>query len=129
MLPHDLDRFIGISPFENPDPAIVIALCKSGALGVLDLGRDPVAAQEALRRLELKGVRRHRRLQHRIAGADAGHFVAPPMNVMAEASIVPLAQTENAVVISRQTFHAIGNLTPQRLSCGRGHGFRCCRYA
>src|SRR5262249_29000996 len=52
---------IGISPFEHPDPALIAAICRAGALGVLDLGRDPARAREALaetaRRAPRFGVR------------------------------------------------------------------------
>ncbi|MDF1563271.1 MAG: SDR family NAD(P)-dependent oxidoreductase [Deltaproteobacteria bacterium] len=46
---------IGITPFERPDPGLVRALEKAGALGVLDLGRDPEAARVALAELERWG--------------------------------------------------------------------------
>ncbi len=39
---------LGISPFDRPDVALVSAVTLSGATGVLDLGRDPSAAAEAL---------------------------------------------------------------------------------
>jgi len=42
---------IGISAFERPDPSLVLALCRAGATGVLDLGRDPERARSALARL------------------------------------------------------------------------------
>jgi len=44
-LAHDV---LGITPFERPDPALVVALCRAGALGVLDLGRDAGVARRAL---------------------------------------------------------------------------------
>ena len=39
---------IGISPLDRPDPGLVAAACDAGALGVLDLGRDPAEAARAL---------------------------------------------------------------------------------
>ncbi|MEE8509140.1 MAG: SDR family NAD(P)-dependent oxidoreductase [Myxococcota bacterium] len=39
---------LAISPFEYADAALVKAVCGSGALGILDLGRDPFRTQEAL---------------------------------------------------------------------------------
>jgi acyl transferase domain-containing protein/NAD(P)H-dependent flavin oxidoreductase YrpB (nitropropane dioxygenase family)/NAD(P)-dependent dehydrogenase (short-subunit alcohol dehydrogenase family) len=39
---------IALSPFEHPDPGLVAAVCRAGALGVLDLGRDPAVARAAL---------------------------------------------------------------------------------
>ncbi len=39
---------IGISPLDRPDPGLVAAACDAGALGVLDLGRDPAVAERAL---------------------------------------------------------------------------------
>jgi len=46
-----LHRIVVISPFEQPDADLVIAAGRAGALGVLDLGRDEVAAKRALARL------------------------------------------------------------------------------
>jgi len=43
-----VEAFVGITPFERPDPSLVVALARAGALGVLDLGRDAPAAEEAL---------------------------------------------------------------------------------
>ncbi len=40
--------FLGLSPFLIPDDRLTIALCRAGALGVLELGRDPAAARAAL---------------------------------------------------------------------------------
>jgi acyl transferase domain-containing protein/NAD(P)H-dependent flavin oxidoreductase YrpB (nitropropane dioxygenase family)/NAD(P)-dependent dehydrogenase (short-subunit alcohol dehydrogenase family)/acyl carrier protein len=45
------ERVLGISPFEHPDPRLVLALGRAGALGVLDLGRDEAAGRKALARL------------------------------------------------------------------------------
>jgi acyl transferase domain-containing protein/NAD(P)H-dependent flavin oxidoreductase YrpB (nitropropane dioxygenase family) len=39
---------LGITPFEQPDTALVVALHRAGALGILDVGRDPARAREAL---------------------------------------------------------------------------------
>jgi acyl transferase domain-containing protein/NAD(P)H-dependent flavin oxidoreductase YrpB (nitropropane dioxygenase family) len=41
-------RIIGISPLERPDAGLVAAVCEAGALGVLDIGRDPAVARVAL---------------------------------------------------------------------------------
>lgn len=43
------DLIIALSPFEHPDPGLVLAAHRAGALGVLDAGRDPAAARSALR--------------------------------------------------------------------------------
>ena len=40
---------IGICPFEYPDARLVVALCRAGALGVLDLGRGGPRSCDALR--------------------------------------------------------------------------------
>ncbi|MFE1172375.1 SDR family NAD(P)-dependent oxidoreductase [Streptomyces sp. NPDC058773] len=40
-----------LSPFEEPGERIVLAAARAGALGLLDLGRDPGAARTALARL------------------------------------------------------------------------------
>ncbi len=39
---------LGLTPFERPDAPLCIALCRAGAAGVLDLGRDPAAARAPL---------------------------------------------------------------------------------
>jgi acyl transferase domain-containing protein/NAD(P)H-dependent flavin oxidoreductase YrpB (nitropropane dioxygenase family) len=39
---------VGLTPFEHPDSALCIALCRAGALGLLDLGRDPRVSRNAL---------------------------------------------------------------------------------
>jgi acyl transferase domain-containing protein/NAD(P)H-dependent flavin oxidoreductase YrpB (nitropropane dioxygenase family)/NAD(P)-dependent dehydrogenase (short-subunit alcohol dehydrogenase family)/acyl carrier protein len=39
---------LGVSPLERPDARLVVALCRAGALGILDLGRDLGRAREAL---------------------------------------------------------------------------------
>ncbi len=43
-----LRRVVVLSPFERPDPELVPAAARAGALGVLDLGRDPRAARRAI---------------------------------------------------------------------------------
>jgi NAD(P)H-dependent flavin oxidoreductase YrpB (nitropropane dioxygenase family) len=42
------DGVIGISPLERPDVGLVTAIRDAGALGVLDVGRDPNVARRAL---------------------------------------------------------------------------------
>jgi NAD(P)H-dependent flavin oxidoreductase YrpB (nitropropane dioxygenase family) len=42
------DGVIGISPLERPDVGLVTAIHEAGALGVLDVGRDPSAVWRAL---------------------------------------------------------------------------------
>jgi acyl transferase domain-containing protein/NAD(P)-dependent dehydrogenase (short-subunit alcohol dehydrogenase family) len=51
-------RIIGISPFYHPDPHLVAALAKTDALGVLDLGVDPLSASDALDALTARNPRR-----------------------------------------------------------------------
>ncbi|MFD5396079.1 SDR family NAD(P)-dependent oxidoreductase [Streptomyces sp. NPDC127097] len=43
---------MALSPFEEPGERIVLAAARAGALGLLDLGRDPGPARAALARLE-----------------------------------------------------------------------------
>ncbi|MER5733601.1 SDR family NAD(P)-dependent oxidoreductase [Streptomyces sp. NPDC002138] len=45
------DLVVALSPFEEPDPRIVTAAERAGSLGLLDLGRDPVAARHAFAEL------------------------------------------------------------------------------
>lgn len=47
---------LGVTPFERPDARLAIALCRAGALGVLDLGRDAAAARSALDRLAARAA-------------------------------------------------------------------------
>ncbi|MFG2292794.1 SDR family NAD(P)-dependent oxidoreductase [Streptomyces sp. NPDC048603] len=42
------DRVVALSPFEEPNPRIVVAAERAGCLGLLDLGRDAAAARRAL---------------------------------------------------------------------------------
>ena len=42
------DDVIGLTPLERPDVGLVVAAWNAGILGVLDLGRDPVAAHRTL---------------------------------------------------------------------------------
>ncbi|HEX6403980.1 MAG TPA: SDR family NAD(P)-dependent oxidoreductase [Pseudonocardiaceae bacterium] len=44
----DRELVVGITPFEEPNAALVVALARAGSVGVLDLGRDLVRAQAAL---------------------------------------------------------------------------------
>jgi acyl transferase domain-containing protein/NAD(P)H-dependent flavin oxidoreductase YrpB (nitropropane dioxygenase family) len=46
------DLLIGVSPFSRPDPRLVVALVRAGAVGVLDAGRDPERAIAGLAELE-----------------------------------------------------------------------------
>ncbi|MFG2337720.1 SDR family NAD(P)-dependent oxidoreductase [Streptomyces yangpuensis] len=58
MIPHPpqsparRDLVVAVSPFEEPRPGIVTAAERSGALGLLDLGRDADAARRALAELD-----------------------------------------------------------------------------
>jgi acyl transferase domain-containing protein/NAD(P)H-dependent flavin oxidoreductase YrpB (nitropropane dioxygenase family)/acyl carrier protein len=40
-----------VSPFGTPNADLVVAACRSGSLGVLDVGDDPAKAREAVRRV------------------------------------------------------------------------------
>lgn len=42
---------VAVTPFEEPNPAVVTAAERAGSLGLLDLGRDPVAARRAFAEL------------------------------------------------------------------------------
>ncbi|MEV6728317.1 SDR family NAD(P)-dependent oxidoreductase [Streptomyces sp. NPDC051364] len=55
------DLVVAVSPFEEPHPRIVIAAERAGALGLLDLGRDPAAARHGFAELarRLGGRRRY----------------------------------------------------------------------
>jgi acyl transferase domain-containing protein/NAD(P)H-dependent flavin oxidoreductase YrpB (nitropropane dioxygenase family)/NAD(P)-dependent dehydrogenase (short-subunit alcohol dehydrogenase family) len=48
------DLILGVTPFGRPDSELVIACCRAGALGILDLGRDPDAARKALSRIRAR---------------------------------------------------------------------------
>jgi acyl transferase domain-containing protein/NAD(P)H-dependent flavin oxidoreductase YrpB (nitropropane dioxygenase family)/NAD(P)-dependent dehydrogenase (short-subunit alcohol dehydrogenase family)/acyl carrier protein len=42
------DIVIGLTPLERPDAQLALAICRAGAIGVMDLGSDPTAARQAL---------------------------------------------------------------------------------
>ncbi|MDB6097757.1 MAG: Beta-ketoacyl synthase, partial [Gammaproteobacteria bacterium] len=42
------DLILGVTPFQLPNPQLAAALCRAGALGVLDVGRDSARARTAL---------------------------------------------------------------------------------
>jgi 3-oxoacyl-(acyl-carrier-protein) synthase/NAD(P)H-dependent flavin oxidoreductase YrpB (nitropropane dioxygenase family) len=44
----DRELVVGVTPFEEPNAPLVVALARAGAVGVLDLGRDPERARAAL---------------------------------------------------------------------------------
>jgi acyl transferase domain-containing protein/NAD(P)H-dependent flavin oxidoreductase YrpB (nitropropane dioxygenase family)/NAD(P)-dependent dehydrogenase (short-subunit alcohol dehydrogenase family)/acyl carrier protein len=44
----DRELVVGITPFEEPNAPLVVALARAGAMGVLDLGRDASRARAAL---------------------------------------------------------------------------------
>ncbi|MGM0576637.1 MAG: SDR family NAD(P)-dependent oxidoreductase [Myxococcota bacterium] len=74
---------LGITPFEHPDAPLAAALCRAGALGILDLGRDARAAREALAVLA------------RDAGGDFGVRISEgadttPADLPGEATVVVL---------------------------------------
>ncbi len=46
-----IPKIIGITPIEYPDPSLVRGLMRARALGVLDLGRDPLLRREAIAKL------------------------------------------------------------------------------
>ena len=45
---HERELVVGITPFEEPNTPLVVALARAGAMGVLDLGRDASLARAAL---------------------------------------------------------------------------------
>ncbi|WP_308377878.1 SDR family NAD(P)-dependent oxidoreductase [Streptomyces sp. ISL-98] len=49
------DLVVVVSPFEEPNPGMVAAAQRAGALGLLDLGRDPDRARTALAALRGRG--------------------------------------------------------------------------
>jgi acyl transferase domain-containing protein/NAD(P)H-dependent flavin oxidoreductase YrpB (nitropropane dioxygenase family)/NAD(P)-dependent dehydrogenase (short-subunit alcohol dehydrogenase family) len=48
MTLQDHELVVGITPFEEPNAALVVALARAGAVGVLNLGRDAERARAAL---------------------------------------------------------------------------------
>ena len=48
MTMHDQELVVGITPFEEPNAALAVALARAGAVGVLSLGRDAGRARAAL---------------------------------------------------------------------------------
>jgi acyl transferase domain-containing protein/NAD(P)H-dependent flavin oxidoreductase YrpB (nitropropane dioxygenase family)/NADP-dependent 3-hydroxy acid dehydrogenase YdfG len=47
----DRELVVGITPFEEPNAVLAVALARAGSLGVLDLGRDPDRARAALKQV------------------------------------------------------------------------------
>ncbi|MGW6932108.1 SDR family NAD(P)-dependent oxidoreductase [Lentzea sp. NPDC054927] len=60
-MPSDRERVLCLSPFSTPNPALVVAAARAGALGVLDLGPDAAAdlARVAARDPRAFAVRLH----------------------------------------------------------------------
>jgi acyl transferase domain-containing protein/NAD(P)H-dependent flavin oxidoreductase YrpB (nitropropane dioxygenase family) len=89
-------RIVGISPLERPDAGLVAAVCEAGALGVLDLGRDPDAAASALATLS-------RRLPDGFGVRVPDGAVPPPLppeaDVVIVTSIVDVARFADRAVI------------------------------
>ena len=48
MTMHDQELVVGITPFEEPNAALAVALARAGAVGVLNLGLDAGWARAAL---------------------------------------------------------------------------------
>ncbi len=48
MTMHNQELVVGITPFEEPNAALAVALAHAGAVGVLNLGRDAGRARSAL---------------------------------------------------------------------------------
>jgi acyl transferase domain-containing protein/NAD(P)H-dependent flavin oxidoreductase YrpB (nitropropane dioxygenase family)/NAD(P)-dependent dehydrogenase (short-subunit alcohol dehydrogenase family) len=42
------DIVIGLTPLERPDSHLALAICRTGAIGVMDVGTEPAAARKAL---------------------------------------------------------------------------------
>ncbi|MFO1314000.1 MAG: SDR family NAD(P)-dependent oxidoreductase [Burkholderiales bacterium] len=55
-MPSLFPTIVTITPFDNPDAAVVVAACRAGALGVLDVGRDAARARSAIAQLEGLGA-------------------------------------------------------------------------
>jgi 3-oxoacyl-(acyl-carrier-protein) synthase/NAD(P)H-dependent flavin oxidoreductase YrpB (nitropropane dioxygenase family) len=88
--------FVGICPFERPDPRLVAALCRAGALGVLDLGRDASVAREALAEL---------------ARAVRSFGVRIPDGVEVDPATLP----RGAEVVVLDASHEVGRFRPRRV--------------
>jgi acyl transferase domain-containing protein/NAD(P)H-dependent flavin oxidoreductase YrpB (nitropropane dioxygenase family)/NADP-dependent 3-hydroxy acid dehydrogenase YdfG len=66
------DQLICSTPVGRPDPGLVVAACRAGALGVVDLGRDRAEAERALR--AVAGLARNFGVR---IGADMGLELPP----------------------------------------------------
>ncbi|MFF5806589.1 SDR family NAD(P)-dependent oxidoreductase [Streptomyces sp. NPDC012746] len=91
------DLVVAVSPFEEPHPRIVTAAERAGALGLLDLGRDPAAARAAFAELARRLGGGHRYGVRIPAGCPIG-----PAGLPAEVDTVLLADP--------------GEHTPQRVA-------------
>ena len=54
----DRELIIGVTPGARPDGRLVVALCRAGALGVLDLGRDAARARAEMALVEARPTAR-----------------------------------------------------------------------
>jgi acyl transferase domain-containing protein/NAD(P)H-dependent flavin oxidoreductase YrpB (nitropropane dioxygenase family)/NADP-dependent 3-hydroxy acid dehydrogenase YdfG len=102
----DVEPIVGVTPFERPDTALVVAVSRAGALGVLDVVGDPGAAASALgdlsRKIRRFGVRvgegfdaaslpQRARVVIVTAATEISHF--PGRTVLAEVTCLEEART------------------------------------
>ena len=98
------DGVIGISPLERPDVGLVTAIRDAGALGVLDVGRDPSVARRALSQVSAVRIPEGVELELPpnittvIVGEPAmiGAYLAPHRNVIAQVVSLDEAQASIA---------------------------------
>src|SRR5437867_195662 len=104
---------IGITPFDAPDETLAAALARAGALGVLDLGRDPARAGAALARL----ARLTRRFGVRIPdGVDVNLATLPA----GAETIIVMAGTAIARFKPRRVVVQVSNLSQARAALEAG---------
>ncbi len=90
-------EIIGLTPLERPDAGLVAALCDAGALGVLDLGHDPIAASRALAVLARRVTR--------------GFGVRIPETIAIDANALP---EQVSIVITADPAH-VARFAPRRV--------------
>ncbi|MFF3619492.1 SDR family NAD(P)-dependent oxidoreductase [Streptomyces sp. NPDC002467] len=101
------DLVVAVTPFEEPHPRIVAAAERAGALGLLDLGRDPDAARRAFAELT-------RRL-----GGDASrrYGVRVPVGCRVQPGELPAAV--DTVLLADPAYHSPAEVSAWAAAAGR----------
>ncbi|MFD9725288.1 type I polyketide synthase, partial [Streptomyces sp. NPDC059072] len=101
------DLVVAVTPFEEPHPRIVAAAERAGALGLLDLGRDPDAARRAFAELT-----------RRSGGAGSGRYgVRVPVGCRVQPGELP-AEVDT-VLLADPAYHSPAEVSAWAAAAGR----------